>query len=252
MLGIERQRHLLTQIRVHGAGNVRDLADDLGVSASTVRRDLKLLQDRGLLLRVRGGASLGDDSGEPVFGLRSSANEPQKQRIGLAAAGLVEDGSSILVTGGTTTEAMLPHLSQRQGLTVLTNGLNVALQLSRVPEVTVVVLGGVLRHSELSLLGQLTEHALADLHVDLAFTGAFGVDPEWGIFGADVREASTDRRILRSVPRLVVLADASKFTQRGPVRLVGTDDIDTLVTDDGAPPAGVNTLRGRGVEVVMA
>jgi DeoR/GlpR family transcriptional regulator of sugar metabolism len=252
MLGLERQRQLLQHIRSHGAGNVTDLAVELGVSASTVRRDLKTLEDRGLLTRVHGGASIGDETGEPVFGARGREHDDEKRRIGEAAAALIGNGASVLITGGTTTEAILPHLADRTNLTIITNGLNVALQLSRYPGISVVVLGGVLRHSEMSLLGQLTEHALADFRVDLAVTGAFGIDAEYGIFGADVREASTDRSILRQVPSLVVVADASKFHQRGPVRVVGTEHVTHLVTDDGAPAEAVAAWRAHGVDVVLA
>lgn len=252
MLGLERQRQLLQHIRSHGAGNVTDLAVELGVSPSTVRRDLKTLEDRGLLTRVHGGASISDEPGEPVFGARGGEHDDEKRRIGAAAAELVGHGASVLITGGTTTEAVLPHLADRTNLTIVTNGLNVAMQLSRYPDISVVVLGGVLRHSEMSLLGPLTEHALEDFRVDLAITGAYGVDPEYGIFGADVREASTDRSILRQVPKLVVVADASKFHQRGPVRVVGTEHITHLVTDDAAPAEAVASWRDHGVEVVLA
>ena len=250
MLSLDRQRRLLQLLRVHGSGNVGELADALGVSASTVRRDLREMNDRGLLTRVHGGASVLDADLEPVLTSRSSEHSEQKRRIGQAAAERVPDGGTVLITGGTTTEAMLPFLAGRDGLTVLTNGLNIAYQLARYPEISVVVLGGVLRHEEMSLLGPIAEHVLAEFHVDLAFSSAFGIHPDAGMSGANVTEAGTDRRMLQSAGSLVVLADSSKFGRRGPVRLASVDQISRLITDDEAPPDALDVLRRHGVDVV--
>jgi DeoR/GlpR family transcriptional regulator of sugar metabolism len=250
MLSPERQRRLLQHVRVHGSGNVLDLATELGVSASTVRRDLREMDERGLLTRVHGGASVLDADLEPVLSSRSADRSDEKRRIGQAAAAIVPDGSTVLITGGTTTEAMLPYLAGRERLTVLTNGLNIAYHLARYPDISVVVLGGVLRHEEMSLLGPIAEHVLAEFHVDLAFTSAFGVDPGHGISGANVTEAGTDRRMLQSADRLVVLADSSKFGRRGPVRLADVAQISCLVTDNEAPADAIAALRASRVEVV--
>ena len=250
MLTPERQRMLLQHLRVRGAGNVLELAEALGVSPSTVRRDLREMNDRGLLTRVHGGASLLDGDLEPALSSRSAEHGDQKRRIGRAAAERVPAAATVLITGGTTTEAMLPFLASCEGLTVLTNGLNIAYQLSRFPEISVVVLGGVLRHEEMSLLGPIAEQVLAEFHVDVAFASGFGVDPELGVFGANVTEAGTDRRILASAAKLVVLADSHKFSRRGPVRLAAVNQISCLITDDEAPAAALDALRGHGVEVV--
>lgn len=251
MLTPERQRMLLQHLRVRGAGNVLELAEALGVSASTVRRDLREMNDRGLLTRVHGGASVLDGDLEPALSSRSAEHGDQKRRIGKAAAERVPDSATVLITGGTTTEAMLPFLASCEGLTVLTNGLNIAYQLSRFPEISVVVLGGVLRHEEMSLLGPIAEQVLGEFHVDVAFASAFGVDPEVGMSGANVTEAGTDRRMLASADQLVVLADSSKFTRRGPVRLAPVHQIGCLITDDEAPQAALDALRRHGVEVVV-
>jgi DeoR/GlpR family transcriptional regulator of sugar metabolism len=249
VLSYERQREVLRRVRVRGAGNVNELATIIGVSPSTIRRDLTELDEQGLLRRVHGGASVPDSEGEVAHIAREAAHTEQKLRIGEAAAKLVRNHSTILVTGGTTTEAMLVHLHGREGLTVVTNGLNVAMELSRQPAITVVVLGGVLRHAELSLLGALAEDAMKDFHVDAAFIGAYGVDPVTGLSGASVLEASTDRRLLDRVPAVVALADSSKFGRRGPVRLAGIDQVATLITDTGAPAAAVAALAEAEVDV---
>lgn len=251
MIGAQRQDRVLTMIRAYGTGNVAELARELGVSQSTVRRDLSELSGRGLLTRVHGGASLGGSQVEGRRAARGLQASDAKRRIGAAAAELIEDGSTLLLSGGTTTEAMLPFLAQRRRLTVLTNSLPVASALVDLPEISVVVLGGLLRHSEMSLLGPLAETALSEFRVDGAVCGAFGVHPDSGIYGADLHEVSTDRRLLATTDQLLVLADSSKFRQRGSARLAPVEAISTLVTDTDAPAQDVERLRGHGVDVVL-
>ena len=250
MLSLDRRRRLLQHLRQNGSGNVTELAGALGVSPSTVRRDLREMDERGLINRVHGGASLLDADLEPVLSSREAEQSEQKRRIGLAAAEFVRPGATVLITGGTTTEAMLPFLAGKQNLTVLTNGLAIAYHLAPYPEITVVVLGGVLRHEEMSLLGPIAEQVLSEFHVDIAFSGAFGIDAVSGLSGTNVTEAGTDRRMLQAADSLVVLVDASKFGRRGPVRLADTKQITTLITDDAAPADALRTLRGAGVQVV--
>jgi DeoR/GlpR family transcriptional regulator of sugar metabolism len=229
---------------------VLELAEALGVSASTVRRDLKEMDDRGLVTRVHGGASVVDNDLEPALSSRSATHSEQKKRIGRAAARLVPDSATILITGGTTTEAMLPHLAEHSNLTVLTNGLSIAYHLARYPEISVVVLGGVLRHEEMSLLGPIAEQVLGDFHVDFAFFSAFGIDPVTGLSAANVTEAGTDRRILQHATSLVAMVDSSKFGKRGPVRVADFDHLRYLITDEDAPADALDAIRQRGVDLI--
>jgi DeoR/GlpR family transcriptional regulator of sugar metabolism len=250
MFSVDRQRRLLQHLRAEGSGNVLELAETLGVSASTVRRDLKEMDGRGLVTRVHGGASVLDGDLEPALSSRSSNRSEQKRRIGKAAAQRIPDSATVLITGGTTTEAMLPYLAGHEHLTVLTNGLSIAYHLARYPEISVVVLGGVLRHDEMSLLGPIAEHVLVDFHVDIAFFSAFGLDATTGLTAADVNEAGTDRRILQRAGALVALMDSSKFGRRGPVRVADIEHLSCLITDDEAPTDALEHIRARGVEIV--
>ncbi|BDZ54460.1 hypothetical protein GCM10025870_15330 [Agromyces marinus] len=142
LLGPKRQRELLNYIRASGAGSVNELARHLNVSASTVRRDLNELQDRGLLERVHGGAAQIDDDIEPLRQQREVSFAAEKRRIGQAAAAHIVQDSTVLITGGTTTEAMLPFLGGIQGLTVLTNSITVVNRLAPMTDIDVIVLGG--------------------------------------------------------------------------------------------------------------
>ena len=250
MLEVERQQFMLHHIRLHGSGNVADLAQALGVSASTVRRDLADLSGRRLLNRVRGGASAADPQ-PPELPPRLLAQQPQKRRIGAAAAERIANGSTLLIGGGTTTEAMVPFLAEKKQLTVLTNALNVAGLLSNYPEITVVVLGGILRHDQLSLLGPIAERTLAEFHVEVAVYGAFGIDAHRGVYGARAEQAATDRALLATAASVTILADSSKFSRSGPVRLLPPTDLDCVITDSAVDGGRVDSLRSLGVEVVI-
>lgn len=249
LLGPKRQRELLNYIRSYGTGSVNEMARLLGVSASTVRRDLNELQERGLIERVHGGAAHVSDDVEPLRPLREISFADEKRRIGEAAAKLIADNSTVLITGGTTTEAMLPYLGSIRGLTVLTNSLPIVTRLSQYPDVAVVVLGGLLRRQEMSLLGHLTIAGLDEFGIDQVFTGAFGIDPEIGLTGTNLGETQTDRSLIGSARELILLADHSKLLQRGPARLAPTTAITTLVTDDGADADILSRFRDAGVTV---
>ncbi|MCM3657253.1 DeoR/GlpR family DNA-binding transcription regulator [Agromyces mediolanus] len=249
LIGPKRQRELLNYIRTYGAGSVNEMAKLLGVSTSTVRRDLNELQDRGLIERVHGGAAQVEDDVEPLRPLRETAYAEEKKRIGRAAAAHVQPNSTVLITGGTTTEAMLPFLGSVPGLTVLTNSLTVVSRLAQFPDTDIIVLGGLLRRQEMSLLGHLTISGLDEFGIDQAFTGAFGVDPEMGVTGTNLSETQTDRSLASSAVRLTVLADHSKLAKRGPAKLVPTSGISRLIVDDGADAGVLERLREAGVTV---
>jgi DeoR/GlpR family transcriptional regulator of sugar metabolism len=249
-LGQTRQSELLTYLRTNRIGHVAELSEVLGASESTIRRDLDDLQERGLVERVHGGAAITDSGIEAALPARARTATDQKRRIGQSAAALIDEGSTVLISGGTTTEAILPHLGGFQSLTVVTNGVQLAAGCAEYPNIQVLVLGGELRRASMSLLGGLVSEALGQLQVDRVLMGAFGVDPLGGITGANLLETQTDRALLAAADDVVILADSSKFFQRGPVRIADTSEITTLVTDRDAPADVVSAFSAEGVEVV--
>lgn len=249
LLGPQRQRELLNFIRAYGTGSVTEMARLLGVSTSTVRRDLNGLQERGLVERIHGGAAPLTDDLEPLRPLREVALAEEKRRIGQAAAAHIRDDSTILILGGTTTEAMLPFLGGIRNLTVVTNNLVVVTRLAAYPEVEIIVLGGLLRRQEMSLLGHLTIAAVEEFGVGQVYSGAYGVDPDIGVTGTNLGETQTDRSLASSAPELVMLADRTKLGRRGPARLVPTSAISVLIVDDGADPSVLDRFRAAGVAV---
>jgi DeoR/GlpR family transcriptional regulator of sugar metabolism len=252
MLTAERHKRILSYLQVHRSARLTVLASELGVGPSTVRRDLKEMEDRGLLERVYGGAVLADKRSEEQPAMqRVVHNAEAKHAIGAAAANLVRDGSTIIITGGTTTEAMVHCLRDKQGLTVITNALNIAALLAQHPHISTIVLGGWLRCSELSLLGHLTVQAMQELRADQIYHGTFSLDPDHGLAGSFMQEVETDRIMIAAARELIVLADHSKFERSGPVRLAPVERIATVVTDALASPAALAVLQAKGIQVIV-
>ncbi len=252
MLTVRRQKLLLDYINAHQSAQITELSDAFAVSLSTVRRDLRDLEASGLIRRVHGGAVLVEDRRESPFEQRAVQQADAKQRIGQYAADLVRDGNTIIMTGGTTVAAMVPHLAQKVDLTIITNAVNLACQLTAYPNIAVVVLGGWLRHSESSLLGHLTTQALQDLHADTIFYGTYGIDVEHGLSGMYVQEVQTDRALIAAASETVVLADHSKFIRNGAVRVAPIDRVSTVVTDDGVPDSTRRALEKQDIRVFLA
>ena len=248
MLVPDRHRRLLDEVRRHGSAEVTELAGAVGVSASTVRRDLAVLEAEGLLRRARGGAYLA-----PARGTQPAADGARdvKARIGARAAAFVEDGMTVLILGGSSTAAMLPFLAGRT-VSVVTNGLDIATALAPDPRITLVLLGGVLHREQMTLLGPMTAQNMADLHVDVLFAGAYGVHPEVGVTGAKVTQAGDHHSMLRHTESLVVLATGEKFGRQGPTLLARTEQVDTFVTDDSARVEVLDALRARGSAVFVS
>ncbi|WP_375487286.1 DeoR/GlpR family DNA-binding transcription regulator [uncultured Jatrophihabitans sp.] len=248
MLAAERRERLLGLLDGSGHHRVVELADALGVSLSTVRRDLQRLHDHGQVARVRGGAASHAPPRTPPDG-----QLPAKRSIGRRAAAEVEPGSTVMLLGGSTTLAMVPFLVDVPDLTVVTNGLDIAHALAHTaPRVTLLVTGGLVHRAQHTMVGALAEDGLRGLHVDTLFAGAWGLTAEAGATGTKVGQAHRPRSRAgwwRHVDRLVLLCDASKIGRRGPVVLAGTEHISAVVTDGAAPGDELDRLRAHGISV---
>ena len=257
VLDVERRQQILGFVERHNGATVAELGERFGVSHATVRRDLALLSRRGLIERAHGGAApilLGSAQRfpEPPILKRSALQVEEKRRIGRAASKYVRDGDVALISGGTTTAQMIPHLVDQQELTVITNALNIASLLAPYPNITVIILGGALRHLELSMLGALTEDALKNLRADKLFMGTPAINVDYGLSADDMTEVQSDRTIMASAREVTVLADHSKFGKIATVRQASIERIHRVVTDSGVGPAHVAALREKGVEVEVA
>ncbi|MGW1895433.1 DeoR/GlpR family DNA-binding transcription regulator [Streptomyces sp. NPDC002004] len=244
LLAEQRRALILDEVRRRGGVRVNELTRKLGVSDMTVRRDLDALARQGVLEKVHGGAVpvLEASTHEPGFEAKSGLELTAKEEIAKAAAALVAPGSAIALSGGTTTYALAHHLVDVPDLTVVTNSVRVAdvfhsAQRSsgqRQGAATVVLTGGVRTPSD-SLVGPVADQAIAGLHFDLLFLGVHGISVEAGLSTPNLAEAETNRRLVQSARRVVVVADHTKWGTVGLSTFAALGQVDTLVTDAGLP-----------------
>lgn len=238
-------------IEVDGQVSIAELRDRLGVSEVTIRDDLKYLEQRGVLARIRGGA-LASRSGAVEMSLEetSTTNHSEKMAIGAFAASMVENGQTIIIdVGSTTTElakALSPELAR---VVVITNGLNIALLLESMPGISVIVTGGTLRPLQHSLVAPMGTLILDQLKADMAFLGCNGVDPARGFTNSNIAEAEIKQAMVRSAAKTVFLADHDKIGQVASAFVADTSSADLLITDDSSDGTVLSDLRSEGLAI---
>jgi DeoR/GlpR family transcriptional regulator of sugar metabolism len=246
LLAEQRRALILDEVRRRGGVRVNELTRKLGVSDMTVRRDLDALARQGVLEKVHGGAVpvVEASTHEPGFEAKSGLELTAKEDIAQSAAELVAPGTAIALSGGTTTYALAHHLLDVPDLTVVTNSVRVAdvfhaAQRTTGPRqgaATVVLTGGVRTPSD-SLVGPVADQAIGALHFDVLFLGVHGISVEAGLSTPNLAEAETNRRLVQSARRVVVVADHTKWGTVGLSSFASLEQVDTLVTDAGLPAA---------------
>ncbi|MEV6978114.1 DeoR/GlpR family DNA-binding transcription regulator [Kitasatospora sp. NPDC093806] len=252
MLKADRTARILAHIADAGSADVHALAELLGVSGATVRRDLQELHEQGLLQRTRGGAVTGAVNLELPLRHRGERQSAEKRRIAAVAERLVPDGAVVGLTGGTTTTELARVLADRPGLTIVTNAVNIAAELIVRADVRLVVIGGIARSASYELVGPAADRMLAQYHLDLAFIGVDGLTVREGCTTHDEMESQTDRAFMRSSGRSVVLADSTKIGRVTFATICPLADVDDLVTDDALDRAQEEALTAAGVRVHRA
>jgi len=249
--GLERRERLLQYVEAHQRVTISEICEQFLVSPATARRDLELLEQEGQVRRFHGGAlALRSAPPEPPFAERSAEQAEEKQRIGQAAAALVDDGETLFLGSGTTVLEVARNLRQRRDLTIVTNSLLVMNMLAPVSSITLIGLGGILRSSEQSFIGHLTELALNELHVHKVIMGIRAIDLEAGITNDYLAETQTDRKILSISRELILVADHTKCERISSVSLAPLSIVHTFVTDSRAPSEFTSALRERGIRVL--
>jgi len=244
----ERLDAILEQVGSAGRVDVAALAERLGVSGATVRRDLQALSRSQLLVRTHGGAVSQAAEDEVPAQVKAVLRQPEKRRIARAAAALVGEGAVVGLTGGSTTLELARVLRERRGLTVVTNSIDVASELAGRPGIRLVMIGGIVRRSR-ELVGPAAETMLANYHLDLAFIGVDGLSAE-GCTTYDEMEATTDAAFLAQARRRLVVADSSKIGRVTFARISPLSGLTDLVTDRGAAPEALEPVRQAGVAVI--
>ena len=245
-----RQALLLNEVRARGSVSVEALAEQFEVTLQTVRRDVKLLSDAGLLARFHGGVRVPSSTTENIEYLqRQLLNEQAKQRIARTVAAAVPAGCSLILNIGTTTEAIARELLRHKGLRVITNNLNVAAILSDNPECEVIVAGGVVRSRDRGIVGEVTVDFIQQFKVDIGLIGISGIEADGTLRDYDYREVKVARAIIEHSREIWLAADHSKFNRPAMVQLGLLSQVDMLFTDQPPPEPFPALLAEAGVNL---
>jgi DeoR family transcriptional regulator of aga operon len=247
-----RLRSIIEVIDDNGAVGVENLAELLGVSTATIRRDLARLADQGVITRSHGGAMRADVGLEVPISYRRGTAVAQKRRIAAAAATLIGEGAIVGITGGTTTIAVARALASVRKLTVVTNALNVGMELARHQNIRLVLTGGVCRTASFELSGPIAENTIAGYHLDVAFVGVDGIDVDAGCTTHDDAEARANAALVKRARHTVIVADSSKIGRIAFASICPLDIVERLITDNEADPQALSPLTAAGLRVVLA
>lgn len=252
MLPELRRRQILADIDTGEVTSIGDLSEKYSVSEMTIRRDLKLLEDDGLVRRTHGGAiRVLSGAVEPRYAAKQKINADRKAQIArYAAEQLVEDGDIIIIEGGTTITTMGQYLTIRPGLTVVTNGLYTTNELRHLlPHTTVICTGGILRDVSFTFVGPTTERFFQEFHANKLFVSGTGLSLAAGLTDPNMLECQVKKAMVGAARQVIILLDSTKIGVQSLTTVLHPGDGQILVTDDGAPAEFVAELRARGVDV---
>ena len=253
LLGEVRRGRILEWLREEGSARVSMLAQAMAVSEVTIRQDLEKLETDGHIVREHGGAFLKSVPTQVrAMALQHQDNMGAKQKIGRMAAGLVEDGETIIVDSGSTTTELAANLFGRRDVTVITNALNIALMLGAEPDFDVHVTGGHFKAPTLSLSGERSADFFRDLYAQRLFLATAAVDTESGLTYPAFADISVKRAMIDSAQKIYLVADSSKIGERSFCVLGGLDKVDVLITDDGITAEQRRSIEAAGVSVLIA
>jgi DeoR family transcriptional regulator of aga operon len=249
----ERRRRILELLDTHERATVEELVARFRVSAVTIRGDLDALADAGSLVRSHGGALKRLDQQDVPIAVKETLHHGEKVRIGHAAAQLIREEETIILDSGTTTAEIARQLKflKLRSLTVITNALNIAVELAPLPHIRVIMIGGIVRQMSSSTVGPQAEHMLRGLYADRLFLGVDGLDPEVGLSTPDVLEAQLNALMIKVSREVTAVADASKFFRRTLSSIAGLHEVHRIITDDKVDPQIVAALRARSLEVLV-
>jgi DeoR family transcriptional regulator, aga operon transcriptional repressor len=252
LLNEERRRAILEILNREGRVLVLDLAKRFETSQVTIRKDLEDLHAHGLIHRTHGGALPSREGAleDPTLREKEKLHRKEKLRIAEAAARLVQEGQVVILDSGTTTTAIARALRHFQNLTIVTNAVNIAAELSGTA-VDVILTGGTLRKNSFSLVGPIAEETLHRLNADLLFLGVDGFDVQYGLSTPNLLEAKVNRVMVEVAKRIVAACDSSKFGRRSLSLIVPPSALHEVITDRGAPKSDIKMLKKAGIEVTL-
>jgi DeoR family glycerol-3-phosphate regulon repressor len=247
-----RQTDIVALAKSEGRVSVEGLADRFGVTPQTIRKDLNDLCERGVLQRYHGGAILASGTANLGYEARRKLATEEKRRIGLKAASLIPDSSSLLINIGTTTEQVAAALRSKHGLLVITNNMNVANILQGYEQIEIIVAGGVVRHLDGGVVGEAAVDFIRQFKVDYAVIGTSAIDEDGTLLDFDYREVKVAQAIMNCARRSILVADRMKFDRTAPVRIGHISQLDYFVTDAQPPQRLCDLCRDSEVAIEIA
>lgn len=248
----ERHQFILEELQRKNRVTIQELSDQLEVSGVTIRKDLKALEERKLLFRTHGGASLQNPYAlERPIQEKQYINASEKQQIARAAMGLIGQHDALMIGSGTTVFEFARHLSPERPLTVITPALKVAMELSHRKNVEVLQLGGLIRPNSSSVAGNFAEYMLEYVSCGLLFLGVDGIDLDFGFTISNLTEAGLNQKMIRTAQSVVILADHTKFGRKGIAKICEFEQVQYVITDSGVAPEMVTALEEFGIEVII-
>lgn len=250
---MRRHQLILDRIAKDKYVEVTTLSGLFKVSAVTIRKDLKLLEDKGLLYRTHGGAQLNNP-----YAMDKSVNEKErlftreKNMIATVAATRIGENDSALLASGTTVLALSRAIIPTGRLKVITSSLPVAIELIKHKDIEVIQLGGKVRNSSISVIGESAEAILSHIACPILFLGVDGIDLDFGLSTTSIEEASLNRKMMQAANKTIVLADASKFGKKSFGKICMPHEISEIITDSGIAPAWLKKMHDMGVKVTVA
>ncbi len=263
LLTIERRMHIVKAVNAHKTATVAEIAEWVGASLATVRRDLAWLDEQGLIIRTRGGATATNYSSQsmlrqstPTYEQRLNEYVAEKKSIGQCAAEYIHDGETIILDASSTNHYVLPYLTRKQDLTVITNSLYISKELMALAEInsglTVICSGGTLFTRSHSFVGMIAEQALSQFYVDKAFIGLRGISLQHGLTSPFPEEISVKRQMIKCAQQVCILADHTKFNLTLASLIAPLNIVHTLITDAGVAPEVVQQMSAVIPHVLVA
>jgi DeoR/GlpR family transcriptional regulator of sugar metabolism len=263
LLAIERRMHIVKVVNEYKTATVAEIAESVGASPATVRRDLALLDNQGLIIRTRGGATATSYSSQgmlrrsvPAYEQRLNEYVAEKKSIGQCAAEYIHDGETIMLDASSTNHYVLPYLTRKQDLTVITNSLYISKELMALAEInpglTVICSGGTLFMRSHSFIGMIAEQALSQFYVDKAFIGLRGISLQHGLTSPFPEEIPVKRQMIKCAQQVFILADHTKFNLTLASLIAPLNIVHTLITDSGVSPEIVRQMSAAIPHVLVA
>ncbi|MFD0828878.1 DeoR/GlpR family DNA-binding transcription regulator [Neobacillus sp. M.A.Huq-85] len=247
-----RQKEILEMLNQTDKVLISDLSEHFKVSEMTLRRDLDVLAQKGVIKRIRGGATkINQGSYEMPFEMRYEKDYDAKSAISKKAASMIRDGETVVIDTGTTALAVAEELMERSNLTILTFSLRVAWILADRPNINLIVLGGIVRNGERSMVGEIAENVFDHFYPDTFIMGVGGIDPECGFSDFNIDDVKVKRKAIKSSQRTIVVADEGKIDKRAFVKIASINEIDTLITNKPINMEKVNRLKKNDLTVVL-